>query len=105
MSLANKIKESWVPPTVGVLHWDGKLMDTLDNEFAVEERLPILLSGSGGVKLLGVPTLAHKSTDKTGPMIAKAAKDLLDEWSCAEVVIGMVFDTTSSNTGAISAGF
>ena len=104
MTIASKIKESWVPPTRGIVHWDGKLMDTLDNKNAVEERLPILLSGIGGVKLLGVPALLHKSMEKTGPQIAKATKMLLDEWGCAENVTGMVFDTTSSNTGAITAG-
>ena len=55
MTIASKIKESWVLPTRGIVHWDGKLMDTLDNEYAVKERLPILLFGIGGVKLLGIP--------------------------------------------------
>ena len=104
VNIATKIKESWEPPKRGILHWDGKLMDTLDNEYAVEDRLPVLLSGVGGVKLLGVPALPHKSTDKSGPQLAKLAKDLLDEWECAGNVVGMVFDTTSSNTGAITAG-
>ena len=77
-------------------------MDSLDNEYFVEERLPILLSGVGGVKLLGVPTLPYKSTEKAGPLIAEATRNLLEEWDCAENVTGMVFDTTVSNTGTIT---
>ena len=66
--------------------------------------MPVLLPGVGGVKLLGVPALLHKSTDKSGPQLAKVTKDLLDKWGCAGNVVGMVFDTKSSNTGAITAG-
>ena len=79
-------------------------MDSLDNEYSVEDRLPILLSGVGGVKLLGVPTLSYKSTEKAGPLIAEATRNLLEESDCAENVTGMVFDTTASNNGAITAG-
>ena len=50
-------------------------MDTLYYEYALEERLLVLLPGVGGVKLLGVAALPHKSTDKTGPQIAKVTKD------------------------------
>ena len=31
-------------------------------------------------------------------------KKLLDEWNCSHTVSGMVFDTTSANTGAVTAG-
>ena len=63
----------------------------------------IFYSGVGGVKLLGVPSLPHKSNDKVGPQIACVTKDLLDSWGCTDCVAGMVFDTTNSNTGAVSA--
>ena len=64
----------------------------------------IFFTGEGGVKLLGVPALPYKSSKKTGPMIADATKKALDEWQCSDAVTGMVFDTTSSNTGALTAG-
>ena len=64
-----------------------------------------LSTGIGGVKLLGVPYMVHKSTEKTGPQLATLTKELLEEWNCAAKVAGMVFDTTSANTGAITAGF
>ena len=38
-------------------------METLDGR-TKEERLPILLSGAGGMKLLGVPQIGNKNTEK-----------------------------------------
>ena len=73
-------------------------MTTLDS-LEQEERLPILVSGIGGCKLLGVPSLPHLSTDKAGNLISNATTTLLDKWNCGGNVIGMVFDTTSANTG------
>ena len=29
-SVAESIKDNWSPPKIGLLHWDGKLMHTLD---------------------------------------------------------------------------
>ena len=45
--IAQKIKDNWKPPRVGLLYWDSKLMDTLDTSIEQEERLPTLLSGIG----------------------------------------------------------
>ena len=70
----------------------------------VEERLPVLVSGLNGVKLLGVPVVKFVKGEKAGPKIAQATYDLLDQWQCKDNVKCMVFDTTSVNTGAISAG-
>ena len=58
----------------------------------------IYCSGIGGIKLLGVPSIPHLSEDPTGSLIANATITLLEEWKCRSSVIGMVFDTTSSNT-------
>ena len=35
-SIAQKIKDNWKPPRVGLLHWDGNLMDTLDTSIEQE---------------------------------------------------------------------
>ena len=87
-----------------LVHWDGKLMDTLDSK-RTDDRLPILVSGADGTKLLGVPPL-QKSTKETGKAlgdnISKATKKLLKEWNCEENFIGMVFDTTSSNIAKLN---
>jgi len=37
-------------------------------------------AGVGGVKLLGVPILPHKFSQKKGPMIAEATCKLLNDW-------------------------
>ena len=96
--IVENIKSDWTPPRIGVLQWDGKLMHTLDG-FGKEERLPVLISGIGGSKLLGVPAIHNKSSDSTGKLIAQATVPLLEEWNCKDSVVGMVFDTTASNTG------
>ena len=101
-TIADKIKENWTPPSIANLHWDGKLMATLDGA-SQRERLPVLLSDAGGTKLLGVPAIPHKSTAKTGDLISEVSIELIEEWNCAECVAGMVFDTTSSNTGCKTA--
>ena len=42
--IATNIKEDWIPPSKCAIHWDGKLMKTLD-ESGIEDRLPTLISG------------------------------------------------------------
>ena len=58
-----QIREDWVPLFIANIHWDGKLMETLDGQNKVD-RLPILISGKGGIKLLGVPAVPCKCTEK-----------------------------------------
>ena len=66
-TIADKIHAEWKAPHTAFIHWDGKLMDTLSaSDDAQEERLPILLSGIGGTKLLGVPTVPTKSNEAAG---------------------------------------
>ena len=99
--ISEKIAENWVPPSIANIHWDGKLVDTADKTNKVE-RLPILLSGIGGIKLLGVPAIPYKLSS-AGEKIAQASLELIKIWDCAKSLRGMVFDTTSSNTGAQTA--
>ena len=101
--IVENIKSDWTPPRIDLLQWNGKLMLTLDG-FRKEERLPVLISGIGGSKLLGVPAISSKSSDSAGKLIAQATVPLLEEWDCKDCVIGMVFDTTASNTGHKTAG-
>ena len=97
------IQENWTPSNVSLIHWDGKLMDTLDGSMK-SERLPVLLSGENGIKLLGVPEIPTKSAEGMGKHISQSSLSLLEEWKCKSSVKGMVFDTTSANTGAQTAG-
>ena len=43
--IAEYIRSSWEVPDIGVVHWDGKLVSSLQNKNEKQERLPILLSG------------------------------------------------------------
>ena len=52
---------------------------------------------------VGVPALQQKTDMLTGPKIADAAIELLEMWDCKSSVRSMVFNTTNSNTGAITA--
>ena len=74
-------------------------MTTLDGG-GTEERLPVLLSGESGTKLLGVPALPPlQEGDAVGRLIAEATVGLLQQWKCCDFCRGMCFDTTASNTG------
>ena len=84
-NLSEKISNDWTSPAVANIHWDGKLMDTLEGTQKVE-RLPILLSGIGGTKLLGVPAIPHK-TAAVGSKIAKATLELVKIWDCEKVYV------------------
>ena len=49
------------------LYWDGKPMSTLNkSDDKIEECLPVLVTGTTGTKLLGVPALPHKSSERVG---------------------------------------
>ena len=103
-NISEKVHANWQPPDPAALHWDGKLMETLTDKYAKDDRLPVLLSGIGGVKLLGVPALPVKSSQPAGDLISNATVDLLRSWNCTTNVAAMVFDTTASNTGHLTAG-
>ena len=92
--VAKEIRETFAPSVPLVVHWDGKIIaDSTDVTAA--ERLPVLVSGDGVNKLLGVPRLpSGKGND-----VATAVISCLEDWGIAERVVGMSFDTTASNTG------
>src|SRR5678815_928754 len=76
------------------IHWDGKLMEDITGHENIE-RLPVLISGLGVDKLLGVPKL----TRGTGKNIADAIYQLVLQWDISKQVECMSFDTTPANTG------
>ena len=68
-----------------------------------EESVAVLVSDSSQTKLLGVSSY-HKTTDQiVGALIAGLTMKLLTEWQCSNSVVNMAFDTTSANTGHLSA--
>lgn len=98
-SIVKRLHSSWKASPVSVLHWDGKLMSTLAGG-GTEERLPTLVSGEAGTKLLGVPALPElEQGEAVGRLIAEATVGMLQQWDCEDCIKGMCFDTTASNTG------
>ena len=59
------------------------------------DRLAVLVSGEGTMKLLGVPKLPNV----TGQAETTAVFNLIQEWNLADRIHFMCFDTTASNTG------
>ncbi|KAK3924257.1 Putative gustatory receptor 36b, partial [Frankliniella fusca] len=93
--LADLIKQEFEPNCKLVVHFDGKLFPSNEDGDVKADRLPVAVSGKGTEKLLGIPELAHGS----GECIATAVVTLLTEWNLLEHIIGLVFDTTSTNSG------
>lgn len=91
---ADSIVGTFQPQCPLVVHWDGKILPNIFGSGKVD-RLPVLVSGDGNEKLLGVPKL----TAGTGENEADAVHSLLEKWNITESVQAMSFDTTSVNTG------
>jgi hypothetical protein len=81
------------PPLL--LHWDGKLLPDIVNTNETVDRIAVVVTGEGVEKLLGVPKIGSG----TGREQADICVKVIDEWRIREHVRGLVFDTTSSNTG------
>lgn len=83
-----------------IVHWDGKLLpDCMNVDNGLKkikvDRIAIAVSGNGMNKMLGVPKIVKGS----GIEMARVVNDELEKWEVAEAVVGMCYDTTSSNTG------
>ena len=101
---AEEVKEGWMCSKPAALHWDGKIMSDIKDKYKKDDRLPILVSDKDSVKLLGVPALPTKSSELSGELISSQVVPLLEKWNCKEQICSMVFDTTSANTGHLTAG-
>ena len=101
--IAKSVKELWMPPKVASLHWDSKKMKSLTNQYVTEERMAVLVGDSTDVKLLGTPHYPTGSDRRAGEIISEHTMELVSSWNCTENIVNMVFDTTSSNTGHVSA--
>lgn len=101
--LAEAVKTKWNSPAIASLHWDGKNMKTLDDKYKTEERLAVLVGDGNGVKLLGTPSYPVGTDRPAGHIISDNTVDLLKSWNCADNIVNLVFDTTASNTGHVTA--
>ena len=59
------------------------------------ERVVVLVNGQGVETLLGIPRIDWS----TGEAQADACLELVMSWKIKEEIVGLVFDTTASNTG------
>ena len=91
---AAALKSDFSGDTPLVVRWDGKLMADLSGKEHID-RLPIIVSGRGVPQLLKV----SKVSGGSGENQSSAVVQCLEEWNLQSRVVGMCFDTTSSNTG------
>ena len=101
--IATQIQDNWQPPKLLTLHWDGKLTPTLNNPRITEERMTVVVGDASQLKLLGVKSYFKSKDMSVGEIIANLTSKLLMEWHCSDRIINMTFDTTSSNTGHLTA--
>ena len=78
-----------------LLHWDGKLLPDISGSKEVVDRVAILVTSGHVEQLLAVPKIDRS----TGEEQCNACLGALDDWKLRSQVQGLVFDTTSSNTG------
>lgn len=91
------IQNTFSPNYPLVVHWDGKMLPNIVGTGKID-RLPVLVSGDGEEKLLGVPMLAAG----TGKNAADEIYELLAKWNVLNKVRAFSFDTTSVNTGHLN---
>ena len=96
-SVSEEVKKSFDPRKLWFLHWDGKTcklrMDEKSNFVAI---YVVSVDGSKVQKLLDVPkVVSGKAEDEFQHLIG-----VLKAWGIKkENIVGLVFDTTASNTG------
>ena len=94
-SYINDSKEN--SPDYWTLHWDGKLHRDVFGETYPVESLAVLVSGAPKYeegKLLGVPFIESF----TGIRQCNATLELIETWGLTDNIVGLVFDTTASNS-------
>ena len=76
------------------VHWDGKLLPSLEWGHEKVDRLAIIITFDGKEQLMGV-----LETGGSGLEMAQAVHGTLIDWGIDSKVNAMCFDTTASNTG------
>jgi hypothetical protein len=91
------LRAEFVPHCSLIIHWDGKILSEIVGMGHVEH-LPVLVSGQGVDKLLGVPKLPTGTAEHA----ANAVFAAVEQWNLADNIAAMSFNTTSVNTGHLS---
>ena len=96
---ANNRQTEFRMKTPGVVHFDSKLLPSIDNKGAGGnvDRLPVVVPGQDVEELLGVP----KFDQSSGLKIAESVVECVKEWHLEDNIVAMCFDTTSVNTGPV----
>ena len=101
--IAENVKQEWSCPEPACLHWDSKLNKDLNNPYIKVERLSILVGNRDDLKFLGAPSYMPGTDEKSGEIISRETMAILNAWLLCRLIVAMVFDTTSANTGHITA--
>ena len=95
-AITQTIKTSSFLTSQLVVYWDSKILQDKNQEKQIVFLFCFVDCRFGfTAKLLGIPKLSSGSC----LAIAIAVKKCIDEWGISDVIVGMSFDTTSSNTG------
>lgn len=99
-TIATNVKQEFLSSekSAFIVHWDGKIMKNTTNQEdpkSMVDRLAVSVTGHETEKILGMV----KIPAGTGQAQASATFQLLKLWEVTGDVVGMSFDTTSSNTG------
>lgn len=94
---SSTVKENFECPDHVLIHWDGKIMKVKGGK--TSERCCVYISGVSEEgdktkKLLSIPEIP----DGTGSSQEFAVTNLVVDWKVKSNIIGLVFDTTASNT-------
>ena len=89
-----------MPPERIVVHFDGKILS--DSSGNKGDRLAVIVSGNTPECKQGKLLSVKMIKDGSGQSQADEVVSNLKEWNLIDNVIGMCFDTTSSNTGWLS---
>ena len=92
-----EILSNYKPNSCLIVHWDSILMKDVTGQTFVD-RLPVLVSDNGIFQLLAIAKISSSVCDAQ----ANAVIETFQQWNITDVLHGMRFDTTRSNTGCHS---
>ncbi|GBN59895.1 hypothetical protein AVEN_215484-1 [Araneus ventricosus] len=89
--------QNYAPKYPITIHCDSKILPYIVG-IEIVDRLPVIVSGYGEEKILGVPKLPSGTRKNAAEAIYK----ILEQWDLVKQVIAMSSDTTSVNTGHLN---
>ena len=93
--VASLIKATFAVDSPVLLHWGSKLLPDISGNKEIVDQVAILITSGNIEQLLAVPKICHGTEQEQ----CNACIGALDDWQLRSKVQGLVFETTSSNTG------